>query len=303
MEDISQVCSVWVGSETGLLKGENDITQFSTEEGIITETRQSGESNQGRFTGLAATDRYSCTGLLRVWKEDNTDKVNEQQLLYLATGGKENECKSLTTTFQGITVRNDWLDLRVPEWVRDMAFITDSDKMDTCTAQHQVCLSFPVQCMIQGEAVSGVPPSTDLSLPANQDSVTVGNTYGQLAILGLRKGELCGCFKGAGRRGVGASVPPFSLVASCGLDRFLRVHSLEDRSLRNKYVYSLSPLFQLGSTGVNRDVEEVKEDRGELDKVWNTVGMIKEKAKKRETDEAVVEEAEKMKLLLKRQRR
>ncbi|XP_020320507.1 WD repeat-containing protein 74 [Oncorhynchus kisutch] len=123
--------------------------------------------------------------------------------------------------------------------------------------------------------------------------------------------RVCGCFKGAGRRGVGASVPPFSLVASCGLDRFLRVHSLEDRSLRNK-VYLKSRLncvllssgdLELGSTGVNRDVEEVKEDRGELDKVWNTVGMIKEKAKKRETDEAVVEEAEKMKLLLKRQRR
>ena len=33
------------------------------------------------------------------------------------------------------------------------------------------------------------------------------------------------------------------------------------------------------------------------------MGMIKEKAKKRETDEAVVEEAEKMKMLLKKQRR
>lgn len=46
---------------------------------------------------------------------------------------------------------------------------------------------------------------------------------------------------------------------------------------------------------MNGDVEEVKEDRGELDEVWNTMGMIKEMVKERATEEeeAVVEEAEK----------
>uniref|UniRef100_A0AAZ3P317 Uncharacterized protein n=1 Tax=Oncorhynchus tshawytscha TaxID=74940 RepID=A0AAZ3P317_ONCTS len=136
MEDISQVCSVWVGSVNGTVK------RFSTEEGIITETRQCGESNQGRFTGLAATDRYSCvdkdTGLLRVWKEDNTDKVGINIV--------KNVCRiPETPVFASKNVRNDWLDLRVPEWVRDMAFIADSDKMDTCTGQHQVCLSLERQ--------------------------------------------------------------------------------------------------------------------------------------------------------------
>ncbi|XP_045572907.1 WD repeat-containing protein 74 [Salmo salar] len=123
MEDISQVCSVWVGSETGILKGvslskkhafnfcemnclsrdqevcvlgwgepqetevgtvNGTVKRFSTEKGIITETRRCGESNQGRFTGLAVTDRarITCveTGLQRVWKEGNTDTVNEQLL-------------------------------------------------------------------------------------------------------------------------------------------------------------------------------------------------------------------------------
>ena len=35
----------------------------------------------------------------------------------------------------------DWLDLRVPIWVRDIAFIPDSDKIVTCTGHHQVCYS------------------------------------------------------------------------------------------------------------------------------------------------------------------
>uniref|UniRef100_A0AAZ3PE95 Uncharacterized protein n=1 Tax=Oncorhynchus tshawytscha TaxID=74940 RepID=A0AAZ3PE95_ONCTS len=51
-----------------------------------------------------------------------------------------------TPVFASKNVRNDWLDLRVPEWVRDMAFIADSDKMDTCTGQHQVCLSLYKPC-------------------------------------------------------------------------------------------------------------------------------------------------------------
>lgn len=35
------------------------VKTFSTEKGIFTETRQCGESTQGRFTGIAVTDRYS----------------------------------------------------------------------------------------------------------------------------------------------------------------------------------------------------------------------------------------------------
>ena len=39
------------------------------------------------------------------------------------------------------------------------------------------------------EAQFGEYPLTALSLPANQDSVVVGNTHGYIAILDLRKGE------------------------------------------------------------------------------------------------------------------
>lgn len=37
-------------------------------------------------------------------------------------------------------VAHDWLDMRVPVWVRDIGFIPDSDKIVTCTGHHQVCL-------------------------------------------------------------------------------------------------------------------------------------------------------------------
>ncbi|CAB1332960.1 unnamed protein product [Coregonus sp. 'balchen'] len=355
MADKSQVCSVWVGSETGILKGvslskkqafnfcemnclsrdqevcvlgwgdqhetevlvgsvNGTVKTFSTEKGIFTETRQCGESTQGRFTGLAVTDR--------VWKEGSTDTVeinagtnvcrmrqNPSQRNQVATGGKENGLKVWdlerpeTPIFTSKNVRNDWLDLRVPEWVRDMAFIPDSDKIVTCTGHHQVRVYDPASPQRRPvlEAQFGEYPLTALSLPSNQDSVVVGNTHGELAILDLRKGLVRGCLKGlaGGVRGLQCH-PSLPLVASCGLDRFLRVHSLEDRSLQHK-VYLKSRLncvllssrdLELSSSAVTGDVEEVKEE-GELDEVWDTMEMIKDKAKKRATEEAVVTAVEK----------
>lgn len=144
------------------------------------------------------------------------------------------------------------------------------------------------------EAHFGEYPLTALSLPANQDSVVVGNTHGELAILDLRKGLVRGCLKGlaGGVRGLQCH-PSLPLVATCGLDRFLRVHSLEDRSLQHK-VYLKSRLncvllsskdLELSSSAVTGDVEEVKEEGGEVDEVWDTMEMINDQAKKRATDE------------------
>uniref|UniRef100_A0A8C7UFV4 WD repeat-containing protein 74 n=1 Tax=Oncorhynchus mykiss TaxID=8022 RepID=A0A8C7UFV4_ONCMY len=362
MADKSQVCSVWVGSETGILKGvslskkqafnfcemsclsrdqevcvlgwgdehetevlvgsvNGTVKTFSTEKGIFTETRQCGESTQGRFTGIAVTDSalITCveTGLLRVWKEGSTDTVeinagtnvcrmrqNPSQRNQVATGGKENGLKVWdlerpeTPIFTSKNVRNDWLDLRVPEWVRDMSFIPDSDKIVTCTGHHQVRVYDPASPQRRPvlEAHFGEYPLTALSLPANQDSVVVGNTHGELAILDLRKGLVRGCLKGlaGGVRGLQCH-PSLPLVATCGLDRFLRVHSLEDRSLQHK-VYLKSRLnCNLNSSAVTGDVEEVKEEGGEVDEVWDTMEMINDQAKKRATDEeeAVVTGVEK----------
>lgn len=35
-----------------------EVKTFSTEKGLFTETRQCGQSDEGKFTGLAVTDRY-----------------------------------------------------------------------------------------------------------------------------------------------------------------------------------------------------------------------------------------------------
>ncbi len=67
-------------------------------------------------------------------------------------------------------------------------------------------------------------------------------------LLSLPAGLVRGCLKGlAGAvRGLQCH-PSLPLVASCGLDRFLRVHSLEDRSLQHKVWLHKKPGFFLHS--------------------------------------------------------
>ncbi|KAL2081122.1 hypothetical protein ACEWY4_022975 [Coilia grayii] len=360
----SQDCSIWLGSETGILKGvsltkkqafnfcemsslsrdqevcvltwgdpqesevlvgcaNGTVKTFSTEKGIFTESRECADHLQGKFTGLAVTDSALITcvesGLLKVWKEGSTDTVeinagsgvcrmrqNKSQRSRVATGGKENPLKVWDLDrpdkpiFTAKNVKNDWLDLRVPIWVKDMAFIPDSDKIVTCTGHHQVRLYDP--CTPQRRPVLEVEfgeyPLTALALAASQDSVVVGNTQGQLAVLDLRKGLVRGCLKGlaGGVRGLECH-PTLPLVASCGLDRFLRVHSLDDRKLQHK-VYLKSRLncvllssssLEYGGEDLSGDVEEVKQERdSEEDEVWDAMETVTEKTKRHANEEPEV---------------
>lgn len=207
MGDQSRLCSVWLGSETGILKGvsvsrkqafnfcntshlsrdqevralcwgdpaetellvgsvDGTVKTFSTEKGAFTEARRCGDPADGCFAGLAAlsdSTLVTCgeSGALRVWREDRSEPVTEldagknvfrmrQSPVHrhkVATGGKENGLKIWDLekpekpVFTAKNLRDDWLDLRRPQWVRDVAFIPDSDKVVTCTGYHQVCLN------------------------------------------------------------------------------------------------------------------------------------------------------------------
>ncbi|XP_023273256.1 WD repeat-containing protein 74 [Seriola lalandi dorsalis] len=364
MGDRSRLCSVWLGSETGILKGvsvsrkqafnfcntshlsrdqevralcwgdpaesellvgsvDGTVKTFSTEKGAFTESRRCGDPAEGCFTGLAALSGsalLTCgeSGTVRVWREDSSEPVTELDAgknvcrmrqspvdqHKVATGGKENGLKIWDlerpekSVFTAKNLRDDWLDLRRPHWVRDMAFIPDSDKVVTCTGYHQVHMFDPSSPQRRPvlEAEYGEYPLTTLSLPAAGNMVVVGNTHGQIAMLDLRKGLVRSCLKGlaGGVRWLQCH-PSQPVVASCGLDRFLRIHSLEDRKLLHK-VYLKSRLNCLllasrdledggGATEGEGVSQEVKEEE---DEVWDTmeqVGEAEEKPKRKTTEE------------------
>ncbi|KAM6933147.1 WD repeat-containing protein 74 [Xenentodon cancila] len=358
MEDRSRLCSVWLGSETGILKGvslsrkqafnfcntshlsrdqevralcwadpaesellvgsvDGTVKTFSVEKGAFTDARRCGDPAEGCFSGLEALGGAFVTcaesGALRVWREDGGEPVTELQVgksvcrmrsspvhrHKVATGGKENGLKiwdlerADKPLFTAKNLRDDWLDLRRPHWVRDLAFIPDSDKVVTCTGYHKVHVFDPSTPQRRPvlEAEYSEYPLTALSLPAGGGSVVVGNTQGHIAQLDLRKGVVRGCLKGlsGGVRSLQchASQP---LVASCGLDRFLRIHSLEDRKLLHK-VYLKSRLnclllasreLQVGGEGeaAGEVGPEVKEEE---DEVWDAMEQVEETTTKRKT--------------------
>ncbi|KAM9301738.1 WD repeat-containing protein 74 [Gastrophryne carolinensis] len=339
---------VWVGTETGILKGINLVKKhaanytevssldrsqevnvlcfgdpqesevlvgcrdgtvkvFNTEKSKFTEVHEC-RGGDGIFRGLGVLDNaiITCTdsGLLKVWKEGSSENPETQvgpgvekmrqceaQRNKVGTGGKENDLKiwdlqrAEEPIFKAKNVRNDWLDLRVPVWIRDLDFIPETDKIVTCTSYHQVRVYDPNSPQRRPvlEALFGEDPLTALSVTPDGRSVVVGSSHGNMGVIDLRKGQLLCALKGCA--GSVRSIQchrSMPVVASCGLDRFMRLHSLNDKKLLHK-VYLKSRLNCLLLTSRDKWEEEeatseptqdVKDE--EDDEVWDNMDTVKE---------------------------
>lgn len=79
-----------------------------------------------------------------------------------------------------------------------------------------------------------------LSLAHNDNQLVVGSSRGRMALVDLRKKLLVHVFKGfAGSIRSVKCHPTLPLVASCGLDRFLRIHDLNRHKLLKKVSYEV----------------------------------------------------------------
>ncbi|EDL33358.1 WD repeat domain 74, isoform CRA_b [Mus musculus] len=265
-EAVNALC--WgTGGETQILVGcaDRTVRYFNAEEGTFLSQRYC-PGGEGTFRGLAQADGTLITcvdsGILRVWCE-NDKEASSDPLLELkvgpgvcrmrqdpththvvATCGKENALKvwdlqgSEEPVFRAKNVRNDWLDLRVPIWDQDTQFLPGSQKLVTCTGYHQVRVYDPVSPQRRPvlEATYGEYPLTAMTLTPEGNSVIVGNTHGQLAEIDFRQGRLLGCLKGLAGSVRGLQCHPSKpLLASCGLDRVLRIHRIRNpRGLEHK---------------------------------------------------------------------
>ncbi|XP_070344136.1 WD repeat-containing protein 74 isoform X3 [Equus asinus] len=245
-------------------------------------TAQASDTEPEPSTLITCVD----SGILRVW-HDNDKEASSDPLLELrvgpgvcrmrqdpahphvvATGGKENALKvwdlqgSEEPVFRAKNVRNDWLDLRVPIWDQDIQFLPESQKLVTCTGYHQVRVYDPASPQRRPvlEATYGEYPLTAMTLTPGGNSVIVGNTHGQLAEIDLRQGRLLGCLKGLAGSVRGLQCHPSKpLLASCGLDRILRVHRIRNpRGLEHK-VYLKSQLNCLLLSGRDNWEDEPQE--------------------------------------------
>ncbi|KAM4846466.1 WD repeat-containing protein 74 [Thomomys bottae] len=306
-EAVSALC--WgAGGEAQILVGCADATvkRFDIADGVFQGQRHC-PGGEGTFRGLAQADGNLITcvdsGILRVWSgneiEASSDPLLELRVgpeVYrmrqdparpnmVATGGKENALKvwdlqgSEEPVFKAKNVRNDWLNLRVPIWERDIQFLPGSQKLVTCTGYHQIRIYDPASPQRRPvlETTYGEYPLTAMTLTPEGNSVIVGNTHGQLAEIDFRQGRLLGCLKGlAGSVRSLQCHPSKPLLASCGLDRVLRIHRIRNpRGLEHK-VYLKSPLNCLLLSGRDNWEDEPQEQEPnkepledtETDELW-----------------------------------
>lgn len=271
------------------------------------------EESKLRGVRLLNGDYVSCvdTGLVRLWKDGEVEseinagkdvftfEQNPTERNIFATGGKENELKiwdiELTENpkFTAKNVRNDWLNLRVPVWVTCARFLPKSEKIFTATGHHQVRMydlkaqRRPVLDMSFDEY-----PITALSLcPKNENEVVVGNTVGKLAVLDIRKGRPVQVFRGlAGAIRAVQHHPTLPVIVSCGLDRYLHIHSMDDKSQQKIYLKSRLSALLLKSSWDGNDVdneeevvvktEVVSDEDGNDDEIWGNMEVVQTKTKR-----------------------
>lgn len=258
------------------------VRVFDTDSGQFTLSRDVSVGD-GSLVSLAQYDDLLVTavdsGCVAVWNKDedqpyvtvdttvgsnSTDStlcrmrqcMHERHLL--ATAGRENDLqlwslhRTDTPQFRAKNVRPDMLDLRVPVWVTDIAFLNSSRHLavchkysyvrvyDTCAGQRRPVLSI---------TVPDEQPLTCISTTNQPYQVVVGSGRGVMAIYDLRMaGDGGAATREVGKlRGVAGGVrevtchPARALAVSVSLDRHLRLHDLNKRRVLHQ-VYLKSQL-------------------------------------------------------------
>lgn len=360
---------VFVGSETGLLKGLdietnkwNNINQVSNvsreneirslcydgkEKRLLAGTRShqvfscdintseitsSAHLNgcSGKLTSIHAAEEKLITtsddGIVRIWDSDYemTSQFSAGSNLFCATqntesreligtGGKETDLKIWNLNdfknpvFEAKNVKNDWLNLRVPVWITGIQFIPMSEQIVTCTGHHQVRVYDPkVQRRPVLDMTFDEHPITAMALcPLSENYALVGNAVGKMATVDFRKGSVVNIFKGfAGCIKDLQCYETEPLVASCGLDRFVRIHNYKTKELKHKFylksrlnclflskdVYSEKAKENQDNSDVviSQDIEQ--DDENEDEAIWSKMEVVKpsqKRKKKSEVDESL----------------
>lgn len=240
----------------------------------------------GNFIGLAKYEKtlITCTneGTLSFWP-DSQEKIeidvgknifamsaSPDEPLLVATGGQENDMKlwdgtrpDASPVFKARNVPEDYLRLRVPVWVRATGIVSGTGNrplVAVATGYHQVRLydtraqRRPVYSHSWGES-----SFTCLELTQDGRYYLVGNAYGEIARIDLRKGEIVNKYHGFGGsvRSISSFTDDTSAVfAACGLDRYVRVYRMEPPAVIYKKYLKLhcnSILISTVKTGQNNE--------------------------------------------------
>uniref|UniRef100_A0A8I6AFE4 Testis expressed 54 n=1 Tax=Rattus norvegicus TaxID=10116 RepID=A0A8I6AFE4_RAT len=256
-EAVNALC--WgTGGETQILVGcaDRTVRHFNAEEGTFQSQRYC-PGGEGTFRGLAQADDgtlITCvdSGILRVWCE-NDKEASSDPLLELKVG--PGVCRMRQDPTHTHVVATCGKENALKVWdlqgSEEPVFRAKNVRIyDPASPQRRPVL----------EATYGEYPLTAMTLTPEGNSVIVGNTHGQLAEIDFRQGRLLGCLKGLAGSVRGLQCHPSKpLLASCGLDRVLRIHRIRNpRGLEHK-VYLKSQLNCLLLSGRDNWEDEPQE--------------------------------------------
>jgi len=170
-------------------------------------------------------------------------------------------------------VKNDFLDLRVPVWVSDFSFFpnNENNKIAICTRYSQVRIyDIIAQKRPLFDFKIGENPLHSLVVDQQGRYVIVADSIGTISKIDLRNGKLLGLFKG-NRGSIRGLENQDNLLASCGLDRFLRVWDIDQNKITNSIYLKQRLNFLLFTPKVEITVpieeEEQKDETVFMDRV------------------------------------
>lgn len=210
-----------------------------------------------------------------------------------ASGGKEQllrlwDIETGTVKWKARNVPHDWLELRVPVWIRDIGYRPkEVTQLATVTAHKQIRL-FDIN---QGKRAVmdlevGDSAFTCMCFTADGNYLTVGDSVGGLSLIDIRTGKNLGLYRGSGGAVKSIMHHPdrnTPLTASVSLDRFLKIHHTHTRKLLKKiYLKQKLDCVLFKSETCYETQEEYEEDAeagdvwAELDKRAATAGLPKD---------------------------
>ncbi|CAH0730686.1 unnamed protein product, partial [Brenthis ino] len=316
---------VWSnGEQTEILIGRKNqqVQVYNTLQGFTkTYTADFGE---GDIVGLGKYKRRLIaalsSGVVQVWSKKENFVVNtgakldkmkvfEEDSTLFATGGEENELKvwkigEPESIFTAKNLPHDWLQLRRPVWVSDLAFLSQ-DVLAVCSRYGYVRLydtraqRRPV-CNVEFEKMA----ATCIVPGFEERQVFVGFGRGQLHQVDLRRGKPDKGYKGAvgavtsiGLVRGGGEGRSGGLVVSNSLDRHVRVHSYETKEMIYKqYLTSklAAILVQTARSTPLQNEDQVKEEdqvedlevkeEDDMDEIFDNMETVGEKSRKKRSE-------------------
>ena len=287
-DDVSDVSAMVGGKEDGLaglvwLEEDSLLLTCTTSGRLLIENLQEGETVGDMHVG----NHVAC------FCQNST---NPHQI---AVGGHENDLKVYDISrlasdckpiFQAKNVRNDFVDLRVPVSVTAAAFLPNSGDQPTLvigTAHRHVRLydtrvqRRPVVSITHGET-----SITALDVVSSGEVVVVGNAHGTMSKMDLKKSLACiGGYKGAA-----GSITDIKCsgqhVTSCGLDRYFRLHHIDNQKLLKKVYVKQQASCILLSNNLDQSVSSESQvcsmdGDQEFDAIWQDMAVVTEPTSKK----------------------